>query len=84
MANQNKLSFRSRLTIYLTGVFVLFTTMVLLFQAQREKDYRRQQLETQLNDITELVRNFVDQNHLVADGGFNRVDSLLKILPDRN
>ena len=43
-----KLNFRQRLYISFSVIFIIFTILVLAFQFQREKGFRKSQLESQL------------------------------------
>ncbi len=58
-----------------------FTILVLLFQYEREKDFRTGQLENTLDNITELTHHFIVENAISESGNFRMIDSLVKILP---
>lgn len=76
-----KMSIRRKLFLSFSIVFILFTTFVLLFQYQREKDFRTGQLEVTLDNITELTQRFIVENEIPESRNFRMIDSLMKILP---
>ncbi|MEN8157409.1 MAG: HAMP domain-containing sensor histidine kinase [Bacteroidota bacterium] len=78
-----KLSFRQRLFISYTVIFVIFTLLVLVFQFQREKGFRKSQLESQLDHIAVLTHNFIRSNSIVEED-FGKIDSLVGIIPGLN
>jgi two-component system OmpR family sensor kinase/two-component system phosphate regulon sensor histidine kinase PhoR len=79
-----KLSFRKKSFLYLVAVFILFFAASLIFQYQREKFNRTQQLESKLEVITEFTQQFVKQNDLMATREFKKLDELKNILPQPN
>ncbi len=76
-----KMSIRRKLFISFSVIFAIFTVLVLLFQYQREKDFRTGELETTLDNITELTHSFIQENAISESGNFRMIDSLVKILP---
>ncbi len=74
-------SFRGEIFLYFIIVFVFFTIAILSFQYEREKKYRIAQLENTLDNITEITRLFVKQNHLIEENKINRVDEIKSIIP---
>lgn len=79
-----KLSFRQKLFISLSIIFTVFTLLVLLFQFNREKNYRKSQLENTLDNVTELAHNYIARYHLAENKDFGRLDSLMEIIPMPN
>ena len=75
------MSIRTKLSISFSVIFAIFTVLVLLFQYQREKDFRTGELETTLDNITELTHQFIQENGISESGNFRMIDSLVKILP---
>ncbi len=76
-----KLSIRRKLFISFSVIFIIFTVLVLLFQYEREKDFRTGQLENTLDNITELTHHFIQENAISDSGNFWKIDSLVTILP---
>ena len=79
-----KLSLRKKLFIYFSIVFAAFTILVLIFQYEREKDFRKKQLENTLDNITELTHKYIKSNNLTETGNFNLLDSIKIIIPRSN
>ncbi len=79
-----KLSFRLKLFLWLSLIFTVFTLLILLFQYDREKKYRVSQLESTLDNISELARNYIEGNYLMETGNFRKLDSLVEIVPVPN
>jgi two-component system, OmpR family, phosphate regulon sensor histidine kinase PhoR len=77
-------SFRRTVFNYFITVFVLFTTAVILFQLNREKRYKTAQLENTLENVSEVVHNYVDLYQLMITGDFNRADTLKSLIPQKN
>ncbi len=73
-------SYSSRLFLYLFLVFVLFTVLVILFQSNREKEFRKSQLENTLDNITQLTQGFIQEHNLDENNDYNKLDSLRKII----
>ncbi len=72
----NKQSFRNRLFLYLFFIFVAFTIVILAFQYNREKEFRVEQLESTLNNYTEISHKFIERKGLVETGDFRQLDSI--------
>jgi len=75
------MSIRRKLFISFSVIFTIFTILVLLFQYQREKDFRTAQLENTLDNISELTHHFIAENAITESGSFRMIDSLVPILP---
>ena len=74
-------SFRGKIFVFFTLVFLLFTTAVMIFQYQREKIYRTRQLENTLDNIAEITHRFVLNNKLVENNETFRIQELKSIIP---
>lgn len=79
-----KLSFRKKLFIYLALIFAVFTVLVLIFQYNREKDFKQKQLEISLDDITEITNNFIKVNGLTDSDNYKLIDSVMTLIPKSN
>ncbi len=79
-----KLNFRQRLFISFSVIFIIFTILVLVFQFQREKGFKKSQLESQLDQITVLTHNYIRSNAILEEADFGKIDSLVGILPVQN
>lgn len=74
-------SYRQRLFLYYFSIFLLFTVIILVFQYHREKKIRIDALDSRLNDMSELVDNYIRANALTDSGNFRLVDSILNLIP---
>lgn len=79
-----KLKFQQRLFISFSVIFVIFTILVLAFQYQREKGFRKSQLESRLDHIAVLTHNYIQSNEIPNSGNYRLIDSLTGIIPDLN
>lgn len=77
-------SFRGEIFFYFIIVFILFTAAILMFQYQREKNYRIAQLENTLDNITEIAHRYIGRNDLIADRALEKISELTELLPQQN
>lgn len=80
----NKLRLRTKLFIYFTFVFVIFTSLILVFQYQREKNFRTSQLENTLDTYAEFTHNYIRNYHLTDSSDLRHIDEILPVLPKSN
>lgn len=78
------MNFKHKLFISFTAIFAIFTLLVMIFQYDREKKFRVGQLENTLDNITEIVQNYMVSNSISESEDFNSLDSLMEILPASN
>ncbi len=76
-----QISFRRRLFLYYFGIFLLFTVLILAFQYHREKEIRIAALDGRLNDMTQLVDNYMRVNSLSETGNYGLIDSIFNLIP---
>lgn len=79
-----KLEYRKKIFIYLSSIFIGFTILVLLFQYNREREFKRDQIEVSLNNIAELTYNFIERKGLDTRKDLNELDSLYLYIPFDN
>ena len=77
-------TYRRKVFLYFIAVFVVFTVAVLLFQLNREKRYKTEQLENTLENVTEITNNYIQKYHLVENSNFQKADSLKDLLRQPN
>lgn len=56
----------------------------MLFQLQREKDYKTSQLENTLRNVTEVAHNYIEHYELMKKQNFSSADTLKVLIPQDN
>ncbi|MGE5394584.1 MAG: ATP-binding protein [Candidatus Saccharibacteria bacterium] len=74
-------TFRRRLFINIFLVFTLFALAVMVYQYDRERDYRRTQLESTLDNISEITHRYIEHKEIFQTGDFKSLDTLKILLP---
>jgi two-component system phosphate regulon sensor histidine kinase PhoR len=77
-------SFRNRLFLYYSIIFLIFTLTILAYLYKREKEYRIGTLNDELLNITKITDNYIQYNRIYENGNFIILDSLFKLLPHPN
>lgn len=62
-----RLTYRSKLLINFTALFAVFTLLLVVFQYNRERQYKRELLETRLRNYADIVAKNVDGAHKPLD-----------------
>jgi len=79
-----KLKYRQKLFVYLSAIFLVFTTLVLFLQYNREKAFKREQMEMNLDNIAELTYNYIEKKSLETKTSLSQLDSLYYYIPTDN
>ncbi len=74
-------SLRSKLFLYLFVTFVLFTLVILGFQFQREKAFRKEQLENTLDNMAELTYRYIERKNIFKTEQWRQLDSIKGLIP---
>ncbi|WP_321369008.1 ATP-binding protein [uncultured Draconibacterium sp.] len=77
-------TFRRKIFYYFIAVFLSFTVAILLFQLQREKNYKTSQLENTLRNVTEVAHNYIEHYNLMETQNFSSADTLKVLIPQDN
>jgi len=78
---RRKLTYREKLFINFSIIFAVFTTAVLVFQFERERNFRRSNFEVTLDNIARLTYNFIQEDSIIQTGNFREIDSIGPLLP---
>ncbi len=77
-------SFRNKLFLYYSAIFLIFTVLILAYLLKREKDYRIGTLNDELYNITLITNNFILVNGIKENNNYTILDSLIKLFPQSN
>ena len=72
---------RWKLFTYYYLLFAVFTFSIILYQNKREQHFRIAQLETSLNEYTDIANRYIEHNSLFKEKTFSKLDSLKYIIP---
>ncbi len=70
-----------KLFIYYFLLFTIFSLFIILFQNEREHHYKIAELETRLNEYTNLTNRFIEHYAIAEDNNYRKLDSLKKLIP---
>ena len=70
-----------KLFIYYFLLFAIFTLSIILFQNRREHHYKIAELETKLNEYTDLTNRYIENYQVSKGKDYAKLDSLKKIIP---
>lgn len=76
-----KRTYQQRIFIYFFAAFTLFAISILVFQYERERDFKTSQLETSLDNITQITSKYIRHYGLSINDNFLKLDTLSKFLP---
>jgi signal transduction histidine kinase len=79
-----KLQYRQKLFLYLSTLFIVFTVLVMFLQYNREKAFKREQMEMNLDNVAELTYNFIEKKKLNERTFYAELDSLYYYIPTKN
>ena len=79
-----RIQYRQKLFLYLSTLFIVFTVLVMFLQYNREKAFKREQMEQNLDNIAELTYNFIEKKKLTDKAYYGEIDSLYYFIPTKN
>jgi two-component system, OmpR family, phosphate regulon sensor histidine kinase PhoR len=79
-----KNKFRNNLLFFYSAIFLVIALVIITYQYNREKQYKKTTLNDELNNITRIVDNFVSLNSVYNSGQYRKIDSLQLLLPHPN
>lgn len=78
----NTKSYQHRIFIYFFLAFTFFTIAILIFQYNREKNYRTSQLETRLDNIAGFTHRYIENYHIADSGDFDRLNEISPLMSE--
>ena len=82
MSGRNK--FRNNLLFFYSTVFITVALMIIFYLYSREKDYRTSALNDELQNFALITYNFIEANNINETGDYRKIDSLVKLFPNKN
>ena len=76
--------YRRNQFLYLSGIFILFISIIILIEYFHEKRYRINALNKELDGYTELINNYINTHSHNPNDFTIGLDSLIDIFPDKN
>lgn len=73
---------RWKLFTYYYLLFAVFTLSIILYQNKREQHFKIAQLETTLNEYTDLTNRYIEYHALEKEKTFSKLDSLKNIISE--
>ena len=77
-------TFRTRLLVYFSVIFILFSVLVTILQYSREKNYRVEKLESTLDQYNTLINNYIQQHKLSNPNDFTQLDTIGRLIANNN
>ncbi len=76
--------FRNNLFLYYSSIFLLFTLLILSYLYKREKEFRINTLNDELDNITKVIDNYIIVNSIYENGNWVLADSIVNLFPHEN
>ena len=83
-AMYQKNRFRNNLFIFYSALFVATALLILTYLYRRELAYRTETLNDELSNVTSIVNNYINVNSIPVTEKYKLIDSLKKIMPQKN
>lgn len=77
-------TFRKSIFISFFVIFSIFTVSVLLYQYDRERNYRKRELQITLDNVTEITHRYLQHKEIFNSGNFRSLDTLKSLIPIAN
>lgn len=77
-------SFRNNLVLFYSVVFLIFIFLMIGYLYKREKDFRTGTLNDELHNVVRITENYIISNSILENGNYRLLDSLVKLLPQKN
>lgn len=77
-------TYQQRIFIYFFAAFTFFMVTILAFQYNREKQYRKDQLENTLDNIAGFTNRYIEHYQLFSKVDFALLDTIKYFIPETN
>jgi two-component system, OmpR family, phosphate regulon sensor histidine kinase PhoR len=77
-------SYSRKWLFYVVSFFLLFTVVLLVSEYRHERNFRIEALNTELDNYTVLVHNYVLRYNMLSTGNYARMDSLNKLISKKS
>lgn len=76
-----RLTYKKKIFLYFMLVFTIFTIIIVAVQQNREKTYKAESFKTGLDAYSEVISNYIRDNHLLSDRHIDSLNNILPLLP---
>ncbi len=77
-------SYSRRWLFYIVSFLLLFTAVLLVSEYRHEKNFRIEALNTELDNYSVLVNNYIRRYNMISTGNFDRMDSLNNLISKKS
>jgi two-component system phosphate regulon sensor histidine kinase PhoR len=77
-------SYSRKWLFYIVSFLLLFTIVLLVSEYRHEKKFRIEALDTELDNYTVLVNNYVRRYNMISTGNYARMDSLNNLISKKS
>ena len=76
-----RLTYKKKIFLYFMLVFTIFTIIIVAVQQNREKTYKAESFKTGLDAYSEVISNYIRDNHLLSGRHIDSLNNILPLLP---
>ncbi len=73
-------SYSRKWLFYIVSFLLLFTCVLLVSEYRHEKNFRMEAMNTELDNYSVLVNNYVNRYNMLSTGNYGRMDSLNELI----
>ncbi len=77
-------SYSRKWLFYIVSFLLLFTLVLLVSEYRHEKNFRIEALNTELDNYSVLVNNYVKRYNMISTGNYSRMDSLNNLISKKS
>ncbi len=76
--------FRNNLLLFYSAIFLMVAVLIITYSYNREKQYKIFTLNDNLYNISRIADNYININNIYKTGQYHMLDSLKRLLPQKN